>query len=595
MLSPDARFSLVYNGEIYNYQELRRELEQQGVVFRGTSDTEVLLHGVQRWGVERTLPKLNGMFAFAVWDEKLRKLWLARDRFGEKPLYYTHVNGICIFASELKALVCHSSCVKEIDRRSLSLYMRFSYVPAPYSIYRNVKKLCAGTYVCVDCEAGIDVQAPVQYWTLADVIANRTVVQLAPNDPAIVDYVEQCARRAIRLRMVADVPLGAFLSGGIDSSTIVALMQAQSTSKIRTFTVGFEEATYNEAGEALRVARHLGTEHRELYVTAKQCVDVIAQLPAIYDEPFADSSQIPTLLVSRFARHDVTVALSGDAGDEFWGGYDRYFWTQRLWPYLGQIPQSGRRIMADAIRTRPPKDWEKLLDRVQRFVPSKLRVRNGGEKLHKLSHSIAARSLRELYTGFVSQWHSPEAVLLDCNEPTHLADVWNNAPSGLGHVEQMMYADAMTYMSDDILCKVDRAAMSVGLETRVPFLDNDLVALSWNLPLRTKIHDGVGKWPLRQILRRYIPPELFERPKAGFGVPIGDWLRGDLREWAKDTLNSSRLRQEGFFEPAIVSRLLHEHLSGRCNAQHTLWSVLMFEGWFTAVHRSCSAQMQVRV
>jgi len=577
MQTSDGRFVLCYNGEIYNYQELRDVLLAAGEAFCGTSDTEVLLKACARWGVPATLPKLNGMFALALWDARESKLWLARDRFGEKPLYYAWHGGVLLFGSELKALQQHPAFERVISREALALFMRFNYIPAPHCIFDNAWKLPAGHYL--ELAPGVPPGAPQPYWKLNDLTSGRQLIGLSAEDPALIKMLDSQLKLAIKRRMVADVPLGAFLSGGVDSSTVVALMQAQSSRPIKTFTIGFWETNYNEAEDASRVARHLGTEHHEFYVSSRECLDVIANLPQLYDEPFADSSQIPTTLVSQFTRRHVTVALSGDAGDEFWGGYNRYVWVNRLWPKLQRLPLGMRRRVAGVIQHRSPAEWDRLIGLANYMVPNRLRVRGGGEKLHKLAAAMEASTVDDLYGSFVSQWQRPSEVLLDSAEPNYLEPHIASVPNKLHYVERMMYVDILTYMTDDILCKVDRASMSVGLEARVPFLDNDLVSLAWSLPIDIRINRGVGKWPLRQVLQQYVPAELFERPKTGFGIPIGDWMRGPLREWTEDMLSESRLRMDGYFRPEVVRRQWAEHLSGRFNRQHSLWGVLMFQAW----------------
>ena len=580
MQTADGRFVLCYNGELYNFHELREVLKAAGDNFRGTSDTEVLLQSFARWGVPGTLPKLNGMFALALWDNQERKLWLARDRFGEKPLYYAWHNDTLLFGSELKALGRHPAFRRDINLASLALFMRFNYVPSPHCIFKQAWKLPAAHYLCI--VPGERPSEPVPYWSLTNLVQNRQKLDFDTGDPALLTLLDTRMRRAVKMRMVSDVPLGAFLSGGIDSSTVVALMQAQSMRPVKTFTIGFRERGYNEAVEAAKVARHLGTEHHELYVSSRECLDIIARLPQIYDEPFADSSQIPTTLVSLFARSHVTVALSGDAGDEFWGGYNRYLWGDRLWPNLQRMPSGLRRLLARAIQQGSPGGWDRVVGLTNNIVPSRLRVRGGGEKLHKLALALDATTPDNLYRSFVSQWHKPEEVLASNEEPDFLSPHFATIPPDLTFAERMMFADIQTYMTDDILCKVDRASMSTGLESRVPFLDNDLASLSWSLPVDVRIHNGVGKWPLRQVLQQYVPKELFERPKSGFGIPIGDWLRGPLRDWAENLLSERTLREGGYFKPEVVHHQWAEHLSGRRNLQHSLWGVLMFQAWLAA-------------
>ena len=577
MRTADGRYTLVYNGEIYNFPALRSELAGLGHLFAGTSDTEVLLQAVVEWGVAATLPKLNGMFAFALWDDSTRRLWLARDRFGEKPLYYAGIPGGMVFGSELKALAEHPAFGREIDREVLALFLRFGYVPAPHCIFRGASKLAPGHYLAVGAGGAPALVRP--YWSARQLVEQRQLRGIAPTDPALGDLLDAALRRAVKSRMMADVPLGAFLSGGIDSSTVVALMQAQSGRPVKTFTIGFSSAAYDEAKDAAAVARHLGTEHHEHYVSSTECLEVIHRLPQIYDEPFADSSQIPTTLVSQFARRHVTVALSGDAGDELFGGYNRYLWSSRIWPALEHMPGGLRSVAGSMLRRVSPRRWDRWLEIANRGLPDRCRVRGGGDKLHKLAAALGARTPDGLYRSLVSQWQRPAEALAGPTEPEFLERHFADAAPGLHYVERMMYLDLLTYLPDDILCKVDRASMSTGLEARVPFLDNELVSLAWDLPLSSKIHRGVGKWPLRQVLRRYVPEGLVNRPKMGFAVPIGEWLRGPLRDWAEAMLSERRLSEGGFFHSGVIRGLWAEHLSGRSNVQHALWGVLMFESW----------------
>jgi asparagine synthase (glutamine-hydrolysing) len=577
MRTSDGRFVLTYNGEIYNFKDLRKQLQTSGCIFNGGSDTEVLLYAIAAWGVERTLSRLNGMFAFSLWDAKTEELWLARDRFGEKPLYYAWHNQILLFGSELKALAKHPAFRREINPSALAQFLRFNYVPWPDCIFKDAYKLGPGHFLRL--KPGQAPGNPVPFWSLSTTIAQRKISPIDAEDPALIDLLDATIGKAVCGRMVSDVPLGAFLSGGIDSSTVVALMQAHSRRPIKTFTIGFWEAPYNEAEEAARVARHLGTEHHELYLSSRECTDVIATLPSIYDEPFADSSQIPTTLVSRFTRKHVTVALSGDAGDELFGGYNRYFWTARVWPRLERMPCWLRHRFAKLIHAFSPAWWERWFDVSNLIVPAKLKVRGGGEKLHKLAMAMDAETVDELYRGFVSQWQNPEEVLINGSEPPFLARHLGALPGSLGSIERMMYLDSITYLPSDILCKVDRASMASGLEARVPFLDNEVVELAWSLPLDVKIHRGIGKWPLRRLLNRYVPEKLFGRPKMGFGIPIDSWLRGPLRPWAEEMLDEKRLKESGYFNVPLVRSRWQEHLSGRRNYQHLLWIVIMFEAW----------------
>ncbi len=578
MHTTDQRYVLSYNGEIYNFLELRAELEKTGQRFMGTSDTEVLLVCIARWGVLPTLRRLNGMFAFAVWDSEEEMLYLACDRFGEKPLYYGWQGEVFLFGSELKSLMQHPSFVRELDRDVLALYMRFNYVPAPHCIFKGVAKLCPANFLAVSLR-GSQAQ-PEQYWKLEEVPVDRAVSRLHPEDPALIDMLECSLSRAVKSRMIADVPLGAFLSGGVDSSTVVALMQVHSHRPVKTFTIGFREAAYNEAEDAAKVARHLGTEHHEFYLSSAAALEMIPRLPEIYCEPFADSSQIPTTLVAQLTRRHVTVALSGDGGDELFGGYNRYFWSARIWPRIGDFSPGLRRRGSTMVQHYSPDAWDRFFDRANPLLPARLRIRGGGEKLHKLAGALSSRNPDELYRCLVSQWQSPERVLRGGREPETLLDRPQDVPSSLHFVERMMYLDLLTYLPGDILCKVDRASMSASLESRVAYLDNDVVRLAWSMPLKTKIHQGIGKWPLRQLLKRFMPESLFDRPKTGFGIPIGEWLRGPLREWAENLLSREQLERTGCFQVEVVRQQWAQHQSRQRNLQHALWSVLMFQAWY---------------
>lgn len=553
--------------------------------WRGHSDTETLLAAFEAWGIEKTLHKVVGMFALALWDRETRTLTLARDRMGEKPLYYGWVKGALVFASELKAIRAFPGFDNAIERRALALFMRYCYIPAPWSIYQNIWKLPPGCYV----QFGEDALTPSPspggrgeikvYWSLRQVAEAGLAQPFAGSEEEAVEELERLIRQSLAGQMIADVPLGAFLSGGIDSSTVVALMQAQSSRPVKTFSIGFHEGEYDEAQHAKAVARHLGTEHTEWYLTPQDALDVIPKLPALYDEPFADSSQIPTHLVCALARRHVTVALSGDGGDELFGGYNRYFWAMALWRRLASLPMPLRRMTASGIRVLSPGAWNQLYRAIEPAVPRRLRLRLPGDKLHKAAGLLGARRPEEIYRALVSHWDQPASLVLGATEPaTSVTDpaAWLETHE---FPRQMMYLDAITYLPDDILVKVDRAAMGVSLETRVPLLDHRIVEFAWRVPLHMKIREGQGKWLLRQVLYRYVPKELIERPKMGFGVPIDHWLRGPLKDWAEALLAEERLKREGFLDPAPIRRRWQEHLSGQRNWQYHLWNVLMWQAW----------------
>lgn len=571
MVAAAGRYVLAFNGEIYNHLKLRAELD--GIVWRGHSDTETLLAGFEAWGVEATLQRAIGMFAFALWDREKRVLTLGRDRLGEKPLYFgwqgQGAKAVFLFGSEVSALRRHPAFAAPINRDALALYMRHNCIGGEHSIYQGIHKLLPGHLLTLT--AG-QAEPRVWAWWSAAEVAQRGVDQPFVGSPEqAVDALEALLINAVSQQMVADVPLGAFLSGGVDSSTVVALMQTQSSRPVKTFSIGFHEAGYNEAEHAKAVAQHLGTEHTELYVSAQQALDVIPKLPMLYAEPFADSSQIPTFLVSQLARQHVTVSLSGDAGDELFCGYNRYQMTARLWGKLQQVPKPLRRAVSAVITAVPPERWDSL----GRFST----VARLGDKLHKGAALLGHTTVAELYRGMVSHWPEPDALVLGGHEPASVLTGLEPTLQGLSEVERMMALDMISYLPDDILAKVDRAAMGVSLETRVPMLDHRVLEFAWSLPLDYKLRGGVTKWPLREILYRHVPRELIERPKMGFGVPIDSWLRGPLREWGESLLAESRLRAEGYFDPAPIRQKWAEHLSGKRNWQYQLWNVLMFQAW----------------
>lgn len=574
MHSASGRWVVAYNGEIYNFMQLRRELEEAKLApaWRGHSDTEVLLACIEAWGVEATLRKLVGMFAISLWDKRERSLTLARDRMGEKPLYYGQVDGRILFGSELKAITAVSGPL-DIDRVALSEYLRFSYVPSPMSIWKGVQKLRPGHLLTIR-SPDLSSAASSPYWDLdaAPNQALQTELKDAP-EREIEDRVAECLSESIRLQMVADVPLGAFLSGGVDSSLVVALMQKFSSRPVRSFTIGFDQPEWNEAPFAADVAKHLGTDHTELYVTAKDAEQLIPQLPHIYDEPFADSSQIPTVLVSRMTRQHVTVALSGDGGDELFAGYPRYGLTQNLWKKTSQIPYAVRELGSNILCGASPASWDKWTSHI---VPSSKRQMINGHRLHRLGQLMRTQSLSDMYLRLMSQWQPEDALVLGGGFSNNAEQHWN---ANLPATEAMRRWDIAQYLPDDLMVKVDRAAMSASLETRAPMLDYRLIELAFALPERMLIDNGVGKKVLRNILYRHVPRQLIERPKAGFSVPLGDWLKGPLRGWAEEMLDPVALKADGLLDSVKVRTLWSEHLGGKYDRSSYLWSVLMFQAW----------------
>ncbi len=582
MTSANGRYVIAYNGEVYNFNAIRRELDSissENIAWRGHSDTEVILAAIEQWGVENTVKKFIGMFAFSLWDRKERTLYLVRDRLGIKPLFYGWQGNSFLFGSELKAVKRHPDFKGDVDTNSLALMMRHNYIPSPYSIYKGIKKLSPGHILVLSTESSNRDPKLIPFWSAKDAAEKGLSDPFTGSENEAVTQLDSLLRDAIKLRMISDVPLGAFLSGGVDSSTVVALMQAQSTSPVKTFSIGFHEEEYNEATHAKAVANHLGTDHTELYVTAQQAMDVIPRLPTLYDEPFSDSSQIPTFLVSELARRKVTVSLSGDGGDELFSGYDRYERADYLWNRIKRYPGFLKKGFAQFLTTIPTEKWDRLFFRLKPVLPSMLRVENPGHKLHKFSQFLNANSPEEFYKGLVTHWDHPAKLVPGAVEPlTPLSNSlqWGKVPE---FVERMMFLDTITYLPGDILTKVDRASMGVSLEARVPLLDHRVVEYSWKIPLSMKLKNNQTKWLLRQVLYKYVPKEMIERPKMGFGVPIDEWLRKPLRDWAENLINEPRLRNEGFFDPKMVRKKWEEHLSGTYKWHYPLWDVLMFQAW----------------
>ena len=578
MHSNCSNFVLVFNGEIYNHLDIRDDMLKKGlqVAWRGHSDTETLLEAISLCGMDWALEKAIGMFAFALWNKAASELTLARDRVGEKPLYAGWLgqgaaSKVFGFASELKALKAHSKFNNPVDRRALGMYLRYLYVPTPLSIYEGISKIEPGSYWVVKGEQ-IDKHV---YWSMKGVVQNRDT-RLQTDEKTATLQLEALLSDAVKKQQMSDVPIGAFLSGGIDSSTIVALMQASSTTKVKTYTIGFDDKAFNEAPFAKKVAEHLGTQHHELYVSSQDAMNVIGLLPKMYDEPFADSSQIPTYLVSQAAKRDVTVALSGDAGDELLGGYNRYLWGSRVWKKIDWLPFELRKLLGHAVEFLPASAWDAL---------AQGRIARLGDKAHKMANRLkSVASSEDLYQSLVSEWDQPERIVKNWDGANSLHPL---TQVGVGELkalvqderEFMMWMDMCSYLPDDILCKVDRAAMAVSLETRIPFLDHRVVEFAWNLPMDLKIRDGQGKWILRQILYKYVPKELIERPKAGFGIPLGAWLRGPLKAWAQSLIEPTRLEAEGYFYPEPIAKIWQEHMSGQRDWSGRLWTILMFQAW----------------
>ena len=570
MVSCDKRYVLTYNGEIYNSQELRNELESRNQSFRGTSDSEVLLEACATWGVEQTVKRCIGMFSFSLWDRQEHTLQLVRDRLGIKPLYWAQFGQLFLFGSELKALRAHPGFIAQIDHNAVATFMRFSYIIAPQSIYKNVFKLepaCILTF-----QAG---QSPriVRYWDMREVARRGVAAPRKLNDTEALHDLEEVLGEAVRCRMVADVPLGAFLSGGVDSSAVVALMQKYSTLPLKTFTIGYSEGNFDESVHARKVAEHLGTDHSEVIVESRHICELLPQLPDWYDEPFADTSQIPTFLVSQMTRQDVTVALSGDGGDELFAGYNRYFKVEKKWRRVLEVPKTLRPALSKVLGIFPH-----LLDEFLGILPRK--ASNASEKVRRLAESFSLKNGDALNRYLLSRWNDPVSLVHGANiEPRGVFSDETLADDLPDLVTRMQFIDIVTNLPDDILTKVDRASMAVSLEVRVPILDHRVVEFVWALPRHMKIRDGERKWILRQILYQYVPRKLIERQKMGFGIPLDGWIRGTLRDWAEDLLSERALKETGLLDSGLIRKKWSQHISGTHDFKKQLWSALMLQAW----------------
>lgn len=581
MASSSGRFVIAFNGEIYNHLDIREEIVAQKpqCSWRGHSDTETLLTAIELWGVESAIEKSVGMFAFSLWDCQNEELILARDRLGEKPLYYGWAGSSFIFASELSAVRAFPGIKLEINRNAITLLLRHNYIPAPYSIYNGFKKLPPGHINRISFKEKSE--KLTQYWSLLETCRKPKEKKYVGNEKLVVDELESILKAAVKEQMISDVSLGAFLSGGVDSSTVVSLMQAESKVPVKTFSIGFHEKEYNEAVHAKAVANHLGTDHTELYVKPEDALAVIPKLVDLYDEPFSDSSQIPTYIVAELAKKHVTVALSGDGGDEIFCGYNRYLMTKNVWRILSKFPLSSRKLMSRLMLKVSIEKWNKI----NTYLPTKVKMQNLGDKMHKAAGVVTSESIDELYLGLVSHWPAPENVVLNAKEPLTALTDDSKKPDLEDPTELMMALDSVSYLPDDILVKVDRASMGVSLEGRIPMLNHKVIEFAWKIPMQYKLRDGQSKWCLRELLYRYVPKELIERPKMGFGMPIGDWLRGPLKEWADSLLDEERLKEEGYFDATLVRQMWNEHLDRSRNWQYHLWDILMFQIWFEKHHK----------
>ncbi len=577
MFSHCGRFVITYNGEVYNFKELKKELIQNGIPFKSNTDTEVVVNAVSFWGLEKALDRFIGMFAFAVWDRKEKKLYLVRDRVGIKPLYWGVASGAFFFSSEIKGLLSLGVFSKDIDILSLSQFFRHNYIPSPLSIFKDIRKLPPGSILEVDPDLKISVK---RYWDPLEIYKESIRSRLDISFSEAVSLLEDLLKEAVSMRMISDVPLGVFLSGGIDSSIVASIMQSVSDRPIKTFTIGFYEDVYNEANYAKSIAKHLGTDHTELYVTPKETMEVINILPEVYDEPFADSSQIPTFIISKLTKNYVTVVLSGDGGDELFGGYNRYFLVKEVWGKTRLIPRFLRGFISNFIKSFSTDTWDKFFRTLDFMIPRKYKQQLPGDKFHKLADIISHETPYTFYLTLISHFKDPEELISHHFHDIFLDLIKLVEPMNKNFIENMMFLDFSTYLPDDILTKVDRASMAVSLEVRVPLLDHRVVEFSWKLPFGFKVNKNGGKFILKELLKKYIPSHLIERPKMGFGIPIGEWLRGPLRKWVLSLLDEKKIKKEGFLNHRLVRNLLDEHLSGKRNWQYLLWDIIIWELWY---------------
>lgn len=576
MTSYSGRYIITFNGEIYNFMQLKNMLINKGIIINCNSDTRVLLQLIESYGLEQTLKKLTGMFAIAVWDNQDNSLYIARDRVGEKPLYYSHIKNTLTFSSELKTLKQHPKMDLKVNRDSLALLLKYNYIPAPYSIYHNTYKVPPAHYIKITKTGkNLSVSSPICYWDLPKTVHASTKNKLTLSDSELTHTLEKMLKNVITDQMLSDVPLGAFLSGGIDSSLIVSIMQSLSDKSIETFSIGFNEDLYNEAHYAKKIAKHLGTSHNELYITAKNAIETIPDLANIYDEPFADASQIPTFIVSRLARKKVAVSLSGDGADELFGGYERYSSGLNIWKNLSKIPKPIKRISNQFINNIPIKAWDNMF----KMIPKQFSQKFPGRSLYRISDVLKSDDFNTLYTSLLSYWNHPEDIVFKSKHVPLYYEEYSSKYSFESLEEKMMFFDLMIYQPDDILVKLDRAAMSNSLETRVPFLNHQLIEYAFRIPVHQKIRNKQGKWILREILKRYVPETLFERPKMGFGIPLEDWLRNELKDWAGDLLDPVKINEEGYFDNKQIQDIWKSHLKGQANYQTYLWGILMFQSW----------------